>query len=182
MRSLHLWTCTLLAVGLMVATAGPARAEDPAPAANAAVDKIVFDTLREVINKGADLYNPPSSDHAGCWRFYEGALISVKPFLSHRPAQQAAITKGLSDAYNESSIAARAFVLRKVIDDIRTALKPAGAPVARPRAALPPRVAPRRRAGLRPARRRPSGTDSAARRTSSAWSTTSSRARDPIRR
>jgi hemoglobin len=119
-----------LAVGLVVATAGPARAEDPAPADNKAVDKIVFDTLREVINKGADLYNPPSSDHAGCWRFYEGALMSVKPFLSHRPALQAAISKGLTEAYNESSIAARAFVLRKVIDDIRAAIKPAGAPVA----------------------------------------------------
>ena len=112
MRSSHLWPCTLLAVGLMVATAGPARAEAPAAAGNAAVDKIVYDTLREVINKGADLYNPPASDHAGCWRFYEGALIAVRPFLAHRPALQAGITKGLTDAYNESSIAARAFVLQ----------------------------------------------------------------------
>lgn len=129
MRSLHRWNSTLLTLCLLAATAGPCRSEAPA-GGNTAVDKIVFDTLREVINKGADLYNPPASDHAGCWRFYEGALITVRPFLSHRPALQASITKGLTDAYNESSIAARAFVLRKVIDDIRTAVKPGGAPVA----------------------------------------------------
>ena len=123
MRSFPLWTASLLA--LLAASAGLGRADDQPQSGNA-IDGIVFSTLREVINKGADLYNPPNSDYAGCWRFYEGALISVRPFLAHRPALQEKITKGLTDAYNESSIGARAFVLRKVIDEIRTTVKPGG--------------------------------------------------------
>jgi hemoglobin len=132
MRSFPLLTSSLLAVALLSAvTAGRARCEAPAGPADKAVDATVFATLRDVINKGADLYNPPNSDYAGCWRFYEGALIGIRPFLAQRPALQEKITKGLTDAYNESSIGNRAFVLRKVIDEIRSAVKPGGgAPVA----------------------------------------------------
>ena len=162
MRSFPLWTSSLLAVGLLTAAAGPARGE--APAAKA-VDAIVFSTLRDVINKGADLYNPPNSDQAGCWRFYEGALISIRPFLGHRPELQEKITKGLTDAYNESSLGNRAFVLRKVIDDVRGTVSGRGAA---PVAAAPATPAPSTR---RPPRR--CGNGSAARRMSSGWSTTS---------
>jgi hemoglobin len=138
MRSNPLWASPLLAVGLLIAAAGPARCE--APTEKAAVDAIVFSTLRDVINKGADLYNPPNSDHAGCWRFYEGALISIRPFLGHRPELQEKITKGLTDAYNESSLGNRAFVLRRVIDDVRSTVSGRGtAPTA---AATPTPPAP----------------------------------------
>jgi hemoglobin len=125
MRSFPL--SVLLAACLLAACPGLGRARDQAAAApDKNTDALVFSTLREVINRGADLYNPPNSDYAGCWHFYEGALISVRPFLAQRPALQEKITKGLSDAYNESSIAARAFVLRKVIDEIRSAVRPGG--------------------------------------------------------
>jgi hemoglobin len=139
MRSILRWTSPLLAACLLAAAAGSGRAENPAPSdKDKAVDALVYTTLREVINKGADLYNPPSSDYSGCWRLYEGALITVKPFLSHRPALQENITKGLTAAYNESSIGARAFVLRKVIDDIRTTVNPRGGLAAAPGGAAPP--------------------------------------------
>jgi hemoglobin len=138
MRSNPLWASSLLAVGLLIAAARPARCEAPT---DKAVDAIVFSTLRDVINKGADLYNPPNSDHAGCWRFYEGALISVRPFLGHRPDVQEKITKGLTDAYNESSLGNRAFVLRRVIDDVRSTVGGRGALPA-PAAAAPATPAP----------------------------------------
>jgi hemoglobin len=138
MRSFPLWTASLLSVCLLAAMPGLGRARDQAPPpADKSTDAIVFSTLREVINRGADLYNPPNSDYAGCWHFYEGALISIRPFLAQRPALQEKITKGLTDAYNESAINARAFVLRKVIDEIRTAVKPGGAPASAPVAAVP---------------------------------------------
>jgi hemoglobin len=113
-----------------LAAAAPALGRAEAPAGGLSdkeIDVIVFTTLREAINKGADLYNPPNSDYAGCWRLYEGALTSVRPFLGHRPALQDKITKGLTDAYNESSLGARAFVLRRVIDDIRSTVRPGAA-------------------------------------------------------
>jgi hemoglobin len=98
---------------------------------------LVNTTLRDVINKGREMYNPPNSDYAGCWHLYEGALISIRPFLAHRPGLQDSITKGLAAAYNESSIGDRAFVLRKVMDDIRLAVKGGAAVANTPPAAAP---------------------------------------------
>jgi hemoglobin len=134
MSAFRYWNSSLLAVCLLTAAVGPVRARDagdPGPLTDKAVDAIVFSTLREVINKGADLYNAPNSDYSGCWRLYEGALTGIRPFLAHRPALQEKITKGLTDAYNESMLGARAFVLRKVIDEVRSAVNPRGpSPVA----------------------------------------------------
>jgi hemoglobin len=137
MRSFRTWTSPLLASCLFAAAAGPARSDEKAaapPAGDKSTDAIIFQTLKDVINKGADLYNPPTSDYAGCWRLYEGALITVRPFLASRPELQDNITKGLAAAYNEPYVANRAFVLRKVIDDVRTALNPrvGTAPAPRP--------------------------------------------------
>ncbi len=138
MRSFPL-RAAVLAACLLAAT-GPGRADDRAGTTDRAADAAIHQSLKEVINRGADLYNPPNSDYAGCWRLYEGALIGVRPFLSHRPALQDEITKGLAAAQNEPSVAARPFILRKVMDEVRTAVKPGGAAAAA--TAPPPRTAP----------------------------------------
>src|SRR5438105_2687128 len=53
------------------------------------------DSLKEVVNTGADLFNK-QGDHAGCYRLYQGALLSIKPFLA--PAVQSDIDTALVEA------------------------------------------------------------------------------------
>jgi hemoglobin len=87
-----------------------------------AADKLIFDTLRDVINKGADLYN--GGDWNGCYRLYEGALMTLKPALGHRPALQKAIDDGIARARANAALDRRAFDLRTVIDTIRAETNP----------------------------------------------------------
>lgn len=92
------------------------------PLERKALDETVYKTLRDVINRGADLYN--SGDRAACYHLYEGALLALKPLLDHRPDAQKAISTGLSDADRMASITDRAFALRAVIDKIRSDIHP----------------------------------------------------------
>src|SRR5437588_770183 len=41
----------------------------------------LYNSLRDVINYGAELFNK-QADHAGCYRVYQGALISVRPYMA----------------------------------------------------------------------------------------------------
>src|SRR5438477_7763513 len=114
-RSMPLTACFVA-----LALSGPfsaARAEDAAPLDRKALDQQIYKTLRDVINKGADLYN--SGDQNGCYRLYEGALLAIEPLLDHRPELQKVITDGIDNARRNPELARRAFVLRGVIDKIR---------------------------------------------------------------
>ncbi len=83
----------------------------------------LYNSLRDVINTGAKLYND-SGDHAGCFRLYQGSLLSVKPFLA--PDLQKKIDDTLAGCDKLNSYADRSFELRKVLDEIRAKVKPAG--------------------------------------------------------
>jgi hemoglobin len=83
------------------------------------IDQGINNVLREVINSGAKLYNKPNNDYAGCYRLFEGSLITLKPVLAHRPALQKAIDDAFAAAAREQSIPERAFILRGVLDRIR---------------------------------------------------------------
>jgi hemoglobin len=107
---------------LALATGG-LRAGD-APPDRKALDKQIYETLRVVINRGADIYNAPSSDWNGCYRFYEGALLATQPLLKHRPELQKAIETGLATARANPQVQNRAFDLRAVIDRIRDETNP----------------------------------------------------------
>jgi hypothetical protein len=85
-------------------------------------DKLVVDTLREVHNVGADLYNE-SKDFAGAYRIYQGALLTVRPLLAHRPAVQKIIDDGFAAAAKESNMAQKAFKLHDAIQGVRANLK-----------------------------------------------------------
>src|SRR2546427_227311 len=63
--------------------------------------------------------------HPGCYRLYQGALLSIKPFLT--PTTQSDIETALADAEKLPRLSDRAFALRKVIDAIRAQ---AGTPAA----------------------------------------------------
>ena len=115
-----------LAVLALVAALGwsaPARtADEPKLPDVKAFDKLVIDTLRAVHNKGADLYNE-GKDFAGAYRVYQGALLTVRPLLAHRPDAQKIIDTGLDDAEKEADVSRKAFLLHGTIEGVRKNLK-----------------------------------------------------------
>lgn len=85
-------------------------------------DKAVLDTLKDVHNRGAELYN--AGDHVGAFRIYQGGLIVAKPFLAHRSKQQEAIREGLEQIEKSNADPKlKAFRLHEVIEQIRGDLK-----------------------------------------------------------
>jgi len=96
-----------------------------------ALERQLYEVLKSVINEGADLYNK-QNDHAGCYRLYQGSLLTVQPLLTHRPGLQKEITIGLDDADRQPTYERRAFALRKVFDKVRAELKPTEAAVRSP--------------------------------------------------
>lgn len=102
-----------------------------------ATDRIVYLVLKDVANRGADLFNK-ENDWTGCYRIYEGGLLTVKPFLAHRPDLQKAIDDGIADAEMRDQVIQRAFALRKVIDSIREDLK--SAPTSKDKAATDKKI------------------------------------------
>jgi hemoglobin len=127
MRS-QLWRCPLilfLSVGTLGVSGilyGADEKAAPGPLERKALDESVYKTLKDVINRGADLYN--SGDRAACYHLYEGALLALKPLLDHRPDAQKTISTGLSDAERMASITDRAFALRGIIDKVRSDIHP----------------------------------------------------------
>jgi hypothetical protein len=108
---------------VLVLTAGRAVADDPKPVVDPkAFDKLIVDSLKEVHNRGADLYNV-GKDFAGAYRLYEGGLLAVRPLLAHRPDEQKAIDEGLSAADKEPDVARKAFMLHETIEKVRVALR-----------------------------------------------------------
>src|SRR5215469_1232783 len=80
--------------------AGVARAQDKKPAEKPldrkALDESIYQNLRGTIDHGASLYN--QGDWNGCYRLWEGALMTLKPMLDHRPKLQEAIESGIAEA------------------------------------------------------------------------------------
>src|SRR5262249_43206016 len=117
MRQQHGWKILALAVCVLALTAGGLRADDAPGAApdRKALDKQISAPRRDVINRGAALYTPPTPAGTGCHRLYEGALLAIRPLLSHRAELQKAIDTGLATAQNNAEVRQRAFDLRAVI-------------------------------------------------------------------
>jgi hemoglobin len=86
-------------------------------------DQALADGLRNAINEGARLFND-NGDQYGCYRVYQGALLSVRPLLDDHPDLQKDIDAGLAQANAAPSITERAFALRKVLGDVRDTLVP----------------------------------------------------------
>src|SRR5262245_59141220 len=80
------------------------------------LDRAIADGLKEVHNRGADVHN--SGDVIGAWRMYQGALISLKPLLAHRPDAQKAIDDGLKLAETRPMFD-RSLTLSRTIAEVR---------------------------------------------------------------
>ena len=110
----------LIGVIAMTFAAAPAAAQ-PAGLSPLDLDRLILDTLKDVHNKGADLYN--TGDPPACYRMYQGALVAVRPFLGHHPAIQKAIDDGLADVAKSEGVKIQAFRLHEVIEQVRSELK-----------------------------------------------------------
>ena len=116
------WRCGLMV--LFLAT-GSALAQDAKPIGDPkAFDKVVVDSLREVHHVGRELYNT-GKDFGGTYRIYQGALMAVKPLLTHRPEVQKSIDAGLAAAEKEPEMARKAFLLHETIEKTRGTLRTA---------------------------------------------------------
>jgi hypothetical protein len=117
--------CLLLAatVGIMtMAHSGPVNAQPKDALSRNELDQRMSTLLVDVINTGRELYI--QKDFAGCYRLYQGALLTVRPLLDHRPELQKRIDLGLVDAEKASPSWKPAIDLRAVLDEVRIGLKP----------------------------------------------------------
>jgi chemotaxis protein histidine kinase CheA len=84
---------------------------------NSALEATLATSLKEVINRGVDLYN--GGEIASCYRLYEGALRAIKPLLQHRPELVRVIDEKLAEADKEAVGWRKAFALRAALDKVR---------------------------------------------------------------
>lgn len=119
----------LFAAPLVLVLAASIAAQEPKLPDVKAFDKLVVDALRDVHNKGADLYNT-KKEFEGSYRMYHGALLTVRPLIGHRPDTQKLIDDGLAAAEKEANVAQRAFRLHETIEAVRSNLK--GDPARKP--------------------------------------------------
>jgi hypothetical protein len=123
MRRAFGWAGLLVVAALSTAAiAGRAQEEKGSALEPPDIDRLVYGNLREVINHGADLYN--SGDMSGCYRLYEGSLMTVRPLLGHRAELQKAIRDGMANARRDPVVWRRAWQLRGVLDKVRAEVRP----------------------------------------------------------
>ncbi len=104
---------------------------DPSAAQRKAADTVLYNTLRDVINRGVELYN--AGDPAGCYRLYEGSLRTIAPLLEHHPKLPKIIKEYLARAEGDSYTWRRAFTLRAALDKVRETINPNPPPEKLPR-------------------------------------------------
>jgi hypothetical protein len=126
LKATRWWCVGLLAFGAMlVALAGSNSAQETKEKKpNEKHDgSVLNETLRDVINAGRKMFND-EGDYAGCYRLFQGSLMTVRPFLA--ADLQKKIDQGMANAEKMGRFDDRAFELRRVLDEIRASLKPAG--------------------------------------------------------
>jgi hypothetical protein len=134
---------TALVLTSAAQTESPAKSKEDISAERRAMDTALFNTLREVINRGVDLYNEGNS--AGCYRVFEGSLRTIGPLLKHHPAMQKMIDRSLGSAERDPVAWRRAFTLRRALDKVRAELNPKKKPSERA-----PSLRPEDRKGKKP--------------------------------
>lgn len=134
------WT-ELLAGLLALALIRPAPAGEAPAVEPTALDRQIYDALKDVHNRGADLHN--AGDPVSCYRIFQGMLLTVKPLLGRHPEVQQAIEKGLAEAEQKPSISQRAMTLHLTIEGVRNALKSSGPDLPKSPAAAMPTAATR---------------------------------------
>ena len=124
---------TFMATALVLALLATTGRSDEGSPSTRELDSRIDRAIYQTVNLGAVIFN--QGDHAGCYRLYQGALLSLEPMLAHRAGVRQDVAKGLRDVDALPSYTQRAIELRKVLDNVLTAVRsgPAqGAMAARP--------------------------------------------------
>jgi hypothetical protein len=85
------------------------------------LERQIADALRDVHDRGADLYN--GGDEAAGYRIYQGGLVVARGLLGHRVDLQKLISDGMAAAERETSTGRKAFVLHELIEKVRGDLR-----------------------------------------------------------
>jgi hypothetical protein len=106
----------ILTVGAFISTGLGQQMNSSKPVADSLTDARIHDSLRQVINTGADLFNL-ESDYLGCYRLFQGSLIAVKPLLS--VDVQTEVEAALKESEKMATFAEKANRLRTALDMVR---------------------------------------------------------------
>jgi len=112
----HLFILLVLA-GTVCGLAAQETKDEP----RLALEKQIGEALRDIHNRGAELYN--AGDPVGCYRLFQGVLLSYRPLLNHRPEVAKMIENGLIEAEKNPSLPRRAFMLHELIVNLRDTMK-----------------------------------------------------------
>lgn len=108
----------LLAVLALVATSNLTRADDKH---GSELDKKIVAAVYETAVLGTEVFN--KGNHEGCYRLYQGTLMTLVPMLDHRAVLQGKIKKRLERA-STMRAADGAFELRAGLDEIQSDIAP----------------------------------------------------------
>ncbi len=97
-----------------------ARADDSKAFDSRVVDRQLYESLKEIHNRGAELYN--RGDMLGCQRLFEGSLEVARTALHYRHEEQKLIREGMAKAGKIESVGDRAFALHDLIEEVRKRL------------------------------------------------------------
>jgi hypothetical protein len=111
----------VLCVMTLLAAFAPARGQEKKLLVARELDRQLFDVLKEIHNRGADMFN--DGDVVGCYRLFQGCLQTARAALAHRPAEQKFIDESLAASEKELTFSRRAYVLHESIDKLRTRLR-----------------------------------------------------------
>lgn len=111
---------TLAALAL-VAAGAMARSDDK-PVERSELDKKIVGAVYETALLGTDIYN--KGNHEGCYRLYEGTLMTLVPMLDHRAVLQGKVKMRLERAAKMAKPGDAAFELRTALDEIQNDIAP----------------------------------------------------------
>jgi hemoglobin len=112
----------LLLVSALAAQAPIAQSPQPSKMGNPGL----YEGLREIINRGAELYN--RGDPNSCYRLFEGALRAFRTDFADDQEVVRQINAGLADAERRPYAYERAQALRRTLDGLLARAAPARAP------------------------------------------------------
>jgi hypothetical protein len=120
MRTAAKCTIYVLTLAMMVAAL---IAQEPAapPLERKDIDQQLSNALRDVINRGREHYN--NGNPAACYFIFAGALQTSLPLLDNRPELQKSLQNSLVQADAHPDMRQRAWMLRGVLDKVRSELK-----------------------------------------------------------
>jgi hypothetical protein len=136
LRCFKLW---ILGSIILIAPSARAEEKDRLPVERCVNDRQIIDLLASVHDRGAAMYN--AGDYYGCFRLFEGSLLTIKPLLPGEIQHKIAV--GIPDAERQPVPARRAMLMHDLMEMVRVSLRPTAGPAAEqlkaPRPTLPGR-------------------------------------------